>query len=241
MLKYDNLNEIFKLNDKEHLQGGMQMKKIRNIAIGIIAIILLCCGIFFGTKYYYSRQVKEVEVIREVEKVKVVEKEIQISGENIRSSMSNIGELCTAEYNYTHVEQVDSSREIKGFKIPFTTSMFIYSYDGTIKAGIDFTKIKIDKNDTEKVITVTLPKVEIISSEVHHDSFQLYDEKNNIFNPISVADVADSLVDLENSEKEKAIGGGLLDKARDNAITLVENFMHGSYDVGDYEIIVQFL
>ncbi|MCH5256720.1 MAG: DUF4230 domain-containing protein [Lachnospiraceae bacterium] len=214
------------------------MKKIFNIAVGIIAMILICCGVFLGTKYYYSKQIKEVEVVREVEKV--VEKEIQISGETIRSSMANIGELCTAEYNYTHVEQVDSSREIKGFKIPFTTSMFIYSYDGTIKAGIDFTKIQIDKNDTKKLITVKLPDVKIISSEVHHDSFQLYDEKNNIFNPISVADVADSLVDLENSEKEKSIGDGLLDKAKTNAITLIENFMHGSYDVGEYDIIVVF-
>ena len=218
----------------------MQMKKIFNTVIGLIVIIFICCVVFLGTKYYYSKQVKTVEVtkIREVEKV--VEKEVQISGETIRSSMANIGKLCTAEYNYTHVEHVDSSREIKGFKIPFTTSMFIYSYDGTITAGIDFTKIQIDKNDTIKVITVILPEFEIISSEVHHDSFQLYDEKNNIFNPISVADVADSLVDLENSEKEKAIGEGLLDKARENAITLVENFMHGSYDVGDYEIIVEF-
>ena len=214
------------------------MKKIFNIAVGIIAMILICCGVFLGTKYYYSKQIKEVEVVREVEKV--VEKEIQISGETIRSSMANIGELCTAEYNYTHVEQVDSSREIKGFKIPFTTSMFIYSYDGTIKAGIDFKKIQIDKNDTKKLITVKLPDVKIISSEVHHDSFQLYDEKNNIFNPISVADVADSLVDLENSEKEKSIGDGLLDKAKTNAITLIENFMHGSYDVGEYDIIVVF-
>ena len=179
------------------------MKKIFNIAVGLIIVVLICCGIFIGTKYYYSKQVKEVEVIREVEKVveKEIEKEIQISGENIRSNMSNIGKLCTAEYNYTHVEHVDSSREIKGFKIPFTKSMFIYSYDGAVMAGIDFTEIQIDKDDMEKTITVTLPDAEIISSEVYHDSFQLYDEKNNIFNPISVTDVADSLVDLENSEK----------------------------------------
>ena len=234
MQKYDSLNKILNRMIRER---GTQMKKIFNIAVELIVVVLICCGIFFGTKYYYSKQVKEVEVIREVEKV--VEKEIQISGETIRSNMSNIGKLCTAEYNYTHVEHVDSSREIKGFKIPFTKSMFIYSYDGAIMAGIDFADIQIDKDDTEKTITVILPDVEIISSEVYHDSFQLYDEKNNIFNPISVTDVADSLVDLENSEKEKAIGDGLLDKARTNAITLVENFI-GSYDVEEYEIIVEF-
>ena len=214
------------------------MKKIFNIAVGIIAMILICGGVFLGTKYYYSKQVKEVEVIREVEKV--VEKEIQISGETIRSGMANIGELCTAEYNFTHVEKMDSQRDIKGFKIPFTKSSFIYSYDGTIMAGIDFTKIQVDKDDTKKVITLTLPDVEIISSDVDQNSFQLYDEKNNIFNPISVTDVTDSFADLKNSEEEKAIENGLLDKARTNANMLVENFMLGSYDVSGYNIIVEF-
>lgn len=72
------------------------------------------------------------------------------------------------------------------------------------------------------------------------DSFQLYDEKNNIFNPISVTDVADSFANLKNTEEQKAIEKGLLDKAKENAILLVENFMRGSYDVGGYEIQVMF-
>ena len=216
------------------------MKKIKRIIISIFAVVLLCFGIFFGTKFYYSRQVNTVEIIREVPVEKIVEKEIQISGETIRTSMANIGKLCTAEYNYTHIEKVDSSKEIYGYTIPFTTSMFIYSYDGTIMAGIDFTKIQIDKNDEEKMITVTLPDVEIISSDVDQDSFTLYDEKNNIFNPISVTDVADSFADLKNSEEEKAIEKGLFDRARESAVTLVENFMRGSYDVEDYDIEVVF-
>ncbi|MCH5255434.1 MAG: DUF4230 domain-containing protein [Lachnospiraceae bacterium] len=218
------------------------MKKLLYKIIGILVIVCICFAIFLGTKYYYSKQIKTVEVIKEVEKTveKVVEKEIQISGETMRSNLANIGKLCTAEYGYTHVEQFDSSRKINDFKIPFTTSSFIYSYDGTIMAGIDFTKIQVVKNDTNKVITVTLPDVEIISSSIDQDSFQLYDETNNIFNPIHVTDVTDSLANLQKSEEEKAIAEGLLDKARANASLLVENFMHSSYDIGEYEVNVQF-
>lgn len=216
------------------------MKKILSKAIFFLVVVLLCCGVFFGTKFYYSKQVKTVEVVKEVPVETIIEKDIQISGETIRDSMANIGKLCTAEYSFTHVEHVDSSREIKGFKVPFTTSSFIYSYDGIVMAGIDFTKIQINKNDIEKIITVTLPDVEIISSDVDQNSFQLYDEKNNIFNPISVTDVADSFTDLKNSEEKKAIEKGLFDRARASAILLVENFMHGSYDVEDYEIEVLF-
>lgn len=210
------------------------MKKYYNIA----TIVFICYLIFLGTKFYYSRQVKTVEIVREVERI--IAKEIEISGETIRNSMVNIGKLCTAEYSYTHVERVDSSRELYGYEIPFTTATFIYSYDGTILAGIDFTKIQITKNDVTKKITVTLPDVEIISSDVDQNSFKLYDEKNNIFNPIHVTDVADSFANLKNSEEQKAINNGLLDRAKENAVTLVENFLLSSYDVRHYKIEVVF-
>lgn len=220
------------------------MKKVLiKIVVNILIIVLVGCVGFFVAKNHYGKKeellvelIKEVEVPVEV----IVEKEVVISGETIRSSMVNIGKLCTAEYNFTHVERFDSSREINGYTIPFTTSTFIYSYDGTITAGIDFTEIQIDKNDDKKEITVTLPEADIISSEVDQDSFKLYDEKNNIFNPISVADVAHSFSDLKNSEEKKAVEEGLLDKAKENALVLVENFIRGSYNIGDYKIEVLF-
>lgn len=210
------------------------MKKYLNL----LTYIMICYVIFLGTKFYYSRQVKTVEVVREVERI--IAKEVEISGDVIRYSMANIGKLCTAEYSYTHVERVDSSRELYGYQIPFTTATFIYSYDGTILAGVDFTKIKIKKNDTARKITVTLPDVEIISSDVDQNSFKLYDEKNNIFNPIHVTDVADSFANLKNSEEQKAVENGLLDRAKTNAVTLVENFLLSSYDVRHYTIEVLF-
>ncbi|MCM1025549.1 MAG: DUF4230 domain-containing protein [Roseburia sp.] len=212
------------------------LKQLRNIAI----TVLLCLGVFAATRFYDSRHVETVEVIREVPVQTIVEKEITISGETIRSGMENIGKLCTAEYHFTHVEQVENSREINGFTIPFTSSSFIYSYDGVITAGIDFTEILVEKDDQAKTITVTLPEATVFNTDVDQDSFQLYDEKNNIFNPIRVTDVADSFADLKNEEERKAVEDGLLEKARANARILVENFMRGSYDVGEYQIKVQF-
>ena len=208
-------------------------KKIRSVTVIVAAVVLftaLVAGItFIKTKNFYNKLDEGI-----------TEKKVEISGDTIRESMENIGKLCTAEYNYTHVEQADSSREINGLKIPFTTSSFIYSYDGTIMAGIDFTNIQIDKDDMGKKITITLPDVEIISSAVDQDSFRLYDEKNNIFNPISVTDVADTLADLKNSAEKEAVEKGLLNKAKENAIALVENFMHSTYSIEDYKMEVLF-
>lgn len=203
------------------------MKKIQRILV-ILAVMVLCGGVFFATRNYYDKSEKE----------EPTDKVVEISGETIKASMENIGKLCTAEYNYTHVEQADSSREIQGFKIPFTTATFTYSYDGTIKAGIDFTKIQVEKNDLEKVITVTLPEAEIISSDLDRSSFKLYDEKNNIFNPITVTDVVDTIEDLKNSVEREAVEKGLLNKAKENAVTLVENFMQSTQGIENYKIEV---
>jgi hypothetical protein len=211
---------------------------MKKFLFALFAFILIGGSVFLGTSYYYNTHAKTVEVTKEVEKI--VEKEVTISGETIKYNISNIGKLSTAEYSYTHVEQVDETRKINGFKIPLTKSSFIYSYDGKITAGIDFTEVQVDKNDTTKEITVTLPDVEIISSDVDEDSFELYDEKNNIFNPISVTDVIDSLADLKTSEEEKAISRGLLDDAKSNAINLVENFLQASCNVQDYKINIIF-
>lgn len=220
----------------------------------VILTFLVSGGSVYATTKYFEAHPKTVEVLKEVEKPvekivekpvekvveKIVEKEVVISGKTIEAGLNNIGKLSTSEYYYTHVATYDSSKEIKGFKIPFTTSKFIYSYDGTICAGIDFTQIDVQKDDTNKKITVTLPAVEIISSEVEQDSFKLYDDKNSIFNPYDVTDFAVSFAELKTSEEKKAIENGLFSHAKENAKSIVENFMKGSYNVGDYEIEVKF-
>lgn len=222
------------------------MKKIKKIMV-IAVINLLCCGIcscivYFRTKEYYQNQTNTIPVLTEMNDLigNIIEKEIFISGETIQSGLNNIGKLCTAEYYYTHVEYFENAKEIKGIKIPLTSSKFIYSYDGTILAGIDFHQITVDKDDNSRKITITLPAAEIMSSDVDPDSFQLYDEKNNLFNPISVMDIAVSFADLKKCEEEKAIAGGLYDRAKTNATSLVQNFMKSSYNIEDYKIIVTF-
>lgn len=95
----------------------------------------------------------------------------------------NIGELATQEAYTSNVHVTDDSREFFGIaKIPFTQSKYIYSYDTVIKAGFDFEKIKYNVDENKKIIDVTLPKAEILSSEVDLDSFKIYHEEESIFN-----------------------------------------------------------
>lgn len=229
------------LKDEERIVKHFVVRKTGLLTklLFLLLVVALIVGVtFYFTRKSYVNRVKTVEVTKNVEKI--INREVVISGETIKMAMRNIGKLTTAEYTFTHVEKVDSQKEINGFKIPFTKNSFIYSYDGVVTAGIDFTKIDIKKEDSKKKISVILPKVEIHSSDLDEKSFMLYDQDNNIFNPITVEDVADSFKHLKETEEEKAIEKGLLKKAEKNAVTLIENFMHGSYNVKEYEIMVEF-
>lgn len=193
----------------------------------VILLIAVCLGVFYVTK---SSDEPKGEIIKDG----YMEKTVTLTGEILKSSLNNLGVLETAEYHYSHVETYDSDRIVLGVIVPLTNSKFVYSYDGVITAGIDFAGIEIEQ--TDKVITVKLPKAEIRSSEIDEDSFKLYDEKNNIFNPIGVKDVNDSFADMKKYEENAAIEKGLLDWADKNAKVLIENFLKNAFDIKEYEI-----
>ena len=117
----------------------------------------------------------------------ITETETTISGEIIQAGLADIGELATEEYYFTEVETYDSTKTFMDFNLPFTTTRFVYSYDGVIKAGIDFTGIEVEKDDLLKTITIRLPKSKILSSEIDESSFQVYDEEQSIFNKVSIS------------------------------------------------------
>lgn len=210
------------------------MKKSNHFILKAFILILFCVITFFVTRYLYLPKEPQIE-----KNSLAIGKTIELSGETIRSNIANIGKLATAEYSYTHVEHFDSSRTIGNFKIPLTKTSYIFSYDGTIIAGVDFTQANVNKNDTNKTITITLPEVEIISSDVDQNSFQLYDEKKNIFNPTDVTDYAESFADLKTSEEQNAIDKGLFDDAKANACTIINSYM-SSLNITNYTINVTF-
>ena len=214
----------------------VDMKKyIRRVVIAII--LLLVAG---GVGFLAAKKIFEDRtVIETVEKEVFIEKEVEITSDIIEEELKDIGELATEEYDYTGVETYDESKSFNGFEIPFTQSKFIYSYDGTIKAGIDFNDIHVEKDDLKKLVTISLPGAQILSSEIDEKSFQLYDEKNSIFNPISVSDVNETVVRLKESAEQKAIDKGLLERADKNAQTLIKGFVKSTFGLNGYTIKVE--
>lgn len=163
-----------------------------------------------------------------------------VTTDDIEGRINSIGELSTAEYVYTITQTADKAAfELLNIKIPFTSSRIVYSYSGTIKAGVDFSKIKARADSSTGTIHITLPESTILSNELDNDSLTVYDEKNSIFNRFSFSDMNASQADLKQTAEQSAIEKGLLETADFNARELIEKTVSSMYGNGDYTVIFE--
>jgi len=215
--------------------------KIKNVIKLLLLVGILCT---VGTWWYFEVYSKN-QPISINENDGIIQDDIAVLNETISSGLKEMGELITAEYYFSSSETVQDVKVLDlsslgiDFKtnIPLTSNSFTYSYDGEIMAGIDFKGIEVNVDKENNVIKIKLPEAKIISSSVDPDSYQFYEIKNNILNPISPENYAVSFADLIHSEEEKAIDKGLLNKATNNAKTIVSNFVK-SYVEG-YKIEIE--
>ena len=113
------------------------------------------------------------------------------------------------------------------------------SYDGVVTAGVDFKRIAVIKDDARRIITITIPKASVINIDIDTGSFILYSEKDGLGTKIDIAEFNASLDQLRESSKVNAIDKGLLEKADDNAVSLVQNFVEGLVVDYDYSVVVK--
>ena len=165
---------------------------------------------------------------------------VEVSSRPIMFGLRDIGELSTQAGYYTNVQVIEGSRTVFGIEVPFTQSKYVFSYDGVIKAGLDFSLIELEIDPLGKKMTVMLPEIKILSNEIDEGSLEVYDESKNIFSPLHLEDMNSSLGELKRKSQETAIENGLLDQARANAELLIEGFLLSySEEMGQYDVVFE--
>ena len=172
---------------------------------------------------------------------KVVESIVEVvheaTAEEISFGLNEMGRLVTAEYYFTAVASASTQlAPILGIKLGFTESSFLAGYDGVITAGIDFSLIRVDKDEEKGRVTVTMPAAVIFNVDIDPDSFQLYNETSSIFTDITAEDYNNALLELEATEREKALARGILNNADENARKLVRSFIGSLLDPAEYAV-----
>ena len=150
--------------------------------------------------------------------------------------LKDIGELATQAGYFTTVQTISKSRDIAGWEVPLTQSNYVYSYDGTIKAGIDFGDIETEVDEENHIITIRFPEFRILSTEIDESSFKIYNDGTNLFTTLRVEDVNKSNAELKNEAQKTALNNGILESARANAEVLVRGFLASMYDLTVYSI-----
>lgn len=201
---------------RNKLQKVLDIKFI----IAVIIIILLCAVLVYTRKEAKSNYVSD-EKITEI-------------------GFENIGELATQSVTTTAVRVETKDLKLFNVSIPLTQSKYIYTYNTTIKAGINFSDVKWqlgDTDDTSHNIYVDIPEVKTLSADIDLDSFKVLHEENNIFSPITLTEHNDSLIQLRENALSDAINSGLYDRALDNAKTILTSFISQVYPSNEYNII----
>lgn len=160
-----------------------------------------------------------------------------ITTDLISQRLDAISELATVEYHYTNMGKFENQVDFYGWKVPLTKKSFIVSYDGTIKAGVDLSEVRVDVSGG--AVTVTLPEARVLSHEIDEESIQIFDETKNIFNPLQISDYTGFTSDQKKEVEQRALEKGLLTEAAEKAAGAVERLLNLTPGMEAYDLRVK--
>ena len=170
----------------------------------------------------------------------------RVGGGMSPQGIREISQLATLEYRYKDVIIIDEEQVFKLFglwDIDPGGSTLIMQYDGVIKLGIDFGKIKINErnvnDDGKTILEILLPPVEVISSETPFNTFETLVDRG-IFTKQTVSHESFYKVAGERQERYKTevLNGDIGITALDNAKKQIQAFLEDiSSTQQNYEII----
>lgn len=139
----------------------------------------------------------------------------------ILSRISHIQELALLKHHYTGVVGYKDYMKFLNLNIPLTDKYFLLKYDGYIKAGVDFANIRVSVKSSS-IVYVSIPKPTILECVIDEESVEVYNESENAFNPIKIADYNEAIIREKSAMRDDAISRGILKDAAEQAEMLLQ-------------------
>ncbi|MDR1388597.1 MAG: DUF4230 domain-containing protein [Treponema sp.] len=164
-----------------------------------------------------------------------------VSAHTVVKEALPIGEYASLAYRYTSVVKDINRRDINGWNIPFTTRKYIFTYDGTMKLGIDASQIQVEEapdagepdENTRPEIRVLLPPVKILSHEIMDDSIEVYDQSQTIFNQIKIEDAFRVTAERKREMEERVLASDAIDDAKASLVQQLGSLLGGLPGIKD--------
>lgn len=161
--------------------------------------------------------------------------EKKYNSSTVLNRIVHIQELALVKHNYVGVIGYNDSKKIMNLPIPFTEKYFLLKYNGYIKAGVDFERIKVDVNENDKSVHVVMPKAKILDVVIDENSIKVYNESDNAFNPIRISEYNDAMKREKNIMRKDAFDIGILEDANRQAKLAITSLLQ---EMGFKEITV---
>ena len=233
------MNEIEKkdncLEDTDVLKTAKKIndakKKAKRI-IGVIVICVICFGLgalFFGHGTGLGGEELESP------------EDGTVTVNTIKKILKPASELVTGKYFYTNAVSDEDPISIKGLDLPGTTNKYVFTYDGTISAGYDLSKATVDVDNEKKTIFISMPKMEILSSEVDDKSFDIKYKSSSVFNDSDLERNKDTMAKCKERMEKKAMeDGNFVKLTKNNAETVLKSFLTTAGDTKKYKVEITF-
>ncbi len=201
----------------------------------MVIVLLVCVGLLFTSNWRAQKEMKDqlerqnlvIDSLKEKQAEDDTSKSIpKITSETLKSELGTLQELVTQEYIYTNADKREQDAKwIFGWSRPFSNSSLLLTYDGTIKAGIDMSKIEVEVNEEGRVIKITLPESRITDNIIPQESITILEVKDGLFNEITLDDYNAFISEQKTIMEQKAVERGLLEKADGEARKAVRAFL----------------
>ncbi|SFX12626.1 DUF4230 domain-containing protein [Ruminococcus sp. XPD3002] len=201
------------------------MKKAIIVVLSIAVVVCAVLGFVFGKVSSSSKDDKTVTT------------EEALTSITLDEILEPASELVSLKYCYTDADIYEKNKEWKGMTVPFTTDKVVFTYSGTISAGIDISEVKYEIINDAKRIIVTLPEAKVLSHEMDEKGFKFYDVKKSVFTQTSLDDYTALMAELkEAKEKKLKEDGEFFKEVEENAQSVLENFLTVSEATKDYTV-----
>ncbi|NLY24219.1 MAG: DUF4230 domain-containing protein [Bacteroidales bacterium] len=162
------------------------------------------------------------------------EKERGYNSSSVMNRITYMQELALVKHNYTGVISYKDYMKFLNINVPLTDKYFLLKYNGYIKAGVDFNRIKVDvKNDS--TVHVSIPRPKIMDTVIDEKSVEVFNESENAFNPIKISDYNDALSREKNVMIRDAMEQGIYSEATRQARLALTSLLR---EMGFSEIII---
>ena len=190
------------------LIGGFMMRRFNRKLIGIVISVLVVVIMVLGVLLFFAGNSGKEE------------KTVNVA--TLQQQVLSISELTTIKYDYTNVIDSSASHTIKGWAVPGTKKLIIAVLDGTMKIGIDVSKISIEDAQLSRTVTITIPKAEVLD---HYPRDQrVLEEKDGLLNKVTIEDYVLDVAKAQQEMEEKARKDGLFARAEEEAVKMIEQF-----------------